>query len=195
MPLKWSRYASTLKDLVKGELGVIESQARCVFARNEQIAKGTQQPLSTTQHTSRHKLISILDRASEEPDFAKLSNSCFEAVTNHDLLVTTAIEWGTTPFRTFAPRTYLALRLLRHWLGRGVNVEKPLMALLSNGLAIGKLDADRLYKLISGLIRSGHFSIGKYLQWIIATGCLTSPERYDIVSLYQRGDGGVSERC
>ena len=80
-------------------------------------------------------------------------------------VVSTTLDWLSSPYRQGPMRVFVAARLLRKCSSRGVDVGRLFFESLRKGL-----DDGDLFHLLSELVRSSTFSVANYLQWLIARG-------------------------
>jgi mediator of RNA polymerase II transcription subunit 12 len=95
-----------------------------------------------------------------------LSYECMEIMSNAVQLISALLQWACSCYRTGSHRIYLASRLLRRWSHLGV------ISYLQNMTWADSGELHILLRIVAELVRSKHFSVGRYLQWLIATGSL-----------------------
>ena len=71
---------------------------------------------------------------------------------------------------------------MRLWAKHGVDVQGHILDFLRSALEIQGLHKPDIYRLISELVCSGHFSIGRYLQWLMAHGGVSEAQTSTAVS-------------
>jgi mediator of RNA polymerase II transcription subunit 12, fungi type len=132
----------------------------------------------------RETLILTLDSAEAPFDVGKLSTEALRLVDNKFSLVRTVVEWSSTIFRASKTRIYIAVRLLRHWQRRSIDIDAPILDILADSRGQQNLHVGHLFQLISELARSRSFAVGRYLQWLMARGALNDnsakSQRWDI---------------
>lgn len=129
-----------------------------------------------SEATAVETIISILDSLSSGSDVATYARDMWETLPDPNDLVQVCLRWSSSIYRRGQARIYLAARLLRKWHRMGLDVETPILNLLAAESNTCLLERSSLYKVIAELVRSRHFSVGNYLQWVIANGILS---RYD----------------
>ncbi|KAL8942021.1 MAG: hypothetical protein Q9216_001911 [Gyalolechia sp. 2 TL-2023] len=109
---------------------------------------------------------------SVDNDVTRRAENLQNIVGDSELLVHVCLEWSASIHRQGHARIYAASRLLRKWSKNGMDVETFIHNFLARKSNCCGLEKSSLYKVINELIRSRNFSVGKYLQWIIANGML-----------------------
>lgn len=105
-----------------------------------------------------------------------LAEQCMEVVSDARSLISTVLRWASSLYRDGSHRVYIATRLLRRWSQSGTDVDDGLLAyLLSTNAKLG-CEPRNVFRIVAELVRSKTFSIGKYLQWLIATGSLNNTQ-------------------
>ena len=120
--------------------------------------------------TIRCRLIRVLDRIPLRFSLPAVSGECLAVVNEHGVLVATVIEWASTRYRNRVDRVYIAVRLLRRWRKQGVSLDNPILIFLGQCSTLAGILRANVSKIVAELVRSSHFSISKYLQWLISRG-------------------------
>ena len=182
LPGSWSKYEETVKDCLDDSDFHLRSCFESISRRNANLRKHSSQHPRHPKTTSSKKVINLLDRLYTEHNFGRIAGACLRAIRDHDLLVKTCIEWAASAFRHGDFRVYAAARLLRIWNKHGVELQQPILDLLNaKADSVGLIKRD-IYKVLAELVSSKHFSVGKYLQWLMARGRLQSHYQPDPVS-------------
>ena len=170
LPNNWTKYSSVLASSsdVQGEdfrvcLGRLSD-------RNRRLAREPGVEDAGTNRTPRQNIINILDKTIVRSNIDYLSDACLKTTDDQVLIVNTVLEWSTTQYRDRADRVYLGVRLLRQWNSSGIQLETPILNFLGNSETTTGLTKTNICRLITELARSQHFSVSKYLQWLIARG-------------------------
>lgn len=169
LPNSWDRY----KDLVLSCLDFKDNADKAIFRglveRNVRVQRlpGCQQ---TAQCTPRQRVIQLLDSRQRALDISSVSAACLDTIDDRATLVSSVLEWSATPFRNGLCRVYTSVRLLRKWKMRGIDVDSHILSFLAGTRGASALNMDNVYHAISELVRSQTFSVGKYLQWVMARG-------------------------
>lgn len=120
--------------------------------------------------TSEQSLTIWLERMSPISDVSLVAKKCLDLSTDHYLLVTSCIYWSCGLELTSRYRVFLTVRLFQSWMQQGVDVERHLMCFWEDSWQLSSKLRQRLCNLISNLIHSGQSSIGRYMEWLVATG-------------------------
>lgn len=128
------------------------------------------QSKQATRGSPQQRIIRILDSIHSAQDISSVSSACLDAVSNRAVLVSKLLEWLATPFRHGIYRVYIGVRLLRKWKASGVDVDDHILEFLTRTGSSKKFNMDNIYHAVSELVRSQTFSVGRYLQWLMAKG-------------------------
>ena len=176
------KYESMLRDCFREQDDIIASCFERVARRNARLTKTAGGRGWHPTPTPRQTFIRLLDSTAEWTKMAELTDGCLSAADDSDLLVATCVEWASSSYRHGHARVYIAARILRRWSKKGVGIEPPIMNFLATCPNLGRIHKGKTYRLLAELIRSRHFLVGKYLQWLMARGTLTKHGRPDRVS-------------
>ena len=142
----------------------------------------------TEESTPRQRIIRVLDSNQPAHDISSISTACRNATEDKTVLIFSVLEWCATPFRTGLRRVYTCVRLLRKWK-MSIDVDPYILAFLTEASSRATLNMDNIYHVVSELVRSQTFSVGRYLQWLMARGVLDKsgqsvsvPNPYDVFS-------------
>lgn len=167
----WSKY----RDIIEGCIAPSDHQTRRVFdsinRRNSRLSDSS----TVKRSTSRQQVVQLLDSYLHRPFCEELAKQCWEAAVDHSVLVQTVLDWATTSYRPGVVRVYIAVRLMRAWSRHGVDVNGVILEFLDSQPhdSSSRLNA-AVFHLVSELVRSEHFSVARYLQWLIARGGIHS---------------------
>ncbi|KAL9029999.1 MAG: hypothetical protein Q9196_001829 [Gyalolechia fulgens] len=175
LPKCWHEYESTLQPIfgVPGTTLYVNFQKLCKRNMRLQTLAGLK---DNAEITTSWAIIKSLDSLSADIQITKLAENLRNIADDSELLVHVCLEWSASIHKQGRARIYIAARLLRNWSEKGIDVETFILNFLADKSSSCGLEKSSLYKVINELIRSRHFSTGKYLQWIIANGML---RRYD----------------
>lgn len=95
-----------------------------------------------------------------------------ETMPDSTLLIAAVLQWACSCYREGDHRTYLAIRLLRKWNHLGADVYDGVISYLRDRSWVGSGDLRVVFRIVAELVRSKTFAVGRYLQWLIATGSL-----------------------
>ncbi|KAL5358219.1 mediator of RNA polymerase II transcription subunit 12 [Aspergillus floccosus] len=183
LPNSWAKY----KDLVLSCLNMKDNTHRAIFQnvaeRNArvQLSKDRQ---GSGQRSPQQRIIHLFDAVCSTHDVASAAAACLRTIDDKSLLVTKLLEWTATPFRCGLCRVYTAVRLLRKWKMSGVDIDTYILSFLTGSGNRSSLTMDNIYHVISELVRSQTFSVGRYLQWLMAKGVSSSNQSDQSIDLY-----------
>ncbi|OBT49357.1 hypothetical protein VE00_00312 [Pseudogymnoascus sp. WSF 3629] len=166
----WPKYSDTL-EACNTSGGPDETKLFDAISRRNARLKSRSSGGDETQN-SRRRVIDLLDASLSVQFSPDLSRECWKGMRDRTLLVQTLFDWATSCARPSLMKTFVAARLMRTWSRHGVDVDESVLNYLtfrSNGPGVS---GDAVYHLVSELARSGHFSVSKYIQWVIARGGL-----------------------
>jgi mediator of RNA polymerase II transcription subunit 12 len=150
-------------------------------ARRLQQRRGS---LSVAQDATR-RIISLLDSI----DYAigvnteNIACECLATMSDAHTLVSTVLRWASSFYREGTHRVYLATRLLRRWCRSGVDIDSAILSYFHSSDMNKGSDPRNVFRIVAELVRSKNFSVGKYLQWLIATGSLNQNQSISSVCL------------
>ncbi|KAL4894184.1 hypothetical protein BDV59DRAFT_176004 [Aspergillus ambiguus] len=183
LPNSWPRY----KDLIASCLDMKDNTCKAIFQniaeRNVrvQLSKDRQ---DSGQRSPQQRVIHLFDSIRSTHDIASASVACLKTIEDKGVLVTKLLQWTSTPFRCGLCRVYTAVRLLRKWKTAGVDIDTYILSFLTKLEDCASLNMDNLYHVISELVRSQTFSVGRYLQWLMAKGVAPSSQSDRSVDLF-----------
>lgn len=173
LPNSWNKYKDALRFCsISPDNDHLQNCYEHISTRNECLQNNAQRQNQNHGYSVRQRIITLLDTLSIKHDYGKVAATCLRNSKDHDLLVRTCVEWSCSTYRYGPFRTYAAARLLRIWNRRGVELQGPLLNFLALGGVREDLSREYFYRLIAGLVSSKHFSVGRYLQWLMARGTL-----------------------
>lgn len=174
VPESWDRFTPVIEkiqDSVRdsGFDAIIEQLA----IRNERLSNASR-AFANTASFAKKDIVDALDSFTTSTDFKLLSRRCLQLLPDMTELVSLLLRWAASVHREGSHRMFLAVRLLRKWKSAGQETDSAIMAFLSKLPTLNNIDRRIVYKTVSELIHSSHFAVGKYLQWLIATGTLAT---------------------
>lgn len=123
---------------------------------------------TTAQRSQQQRVIYLLDSIQSTYDYNFLCTECLVTAEDRVSLVMTLLDWIATPYRHGVFRVFTGVRLLREWKAIGIDIDSHIFAFLLRARNNNKLVMGSVYHVISELVRSQTFSVGRYLQWLIA---------------------------
>ena len=169
-PENWGLFSDALRDCVGAHSILGEDAYKSVLERNLQVLEDPINGKPPAHATTIPQLITRLDNLPPNFDFKTLSSQCLAVSESPDAIVFTALNWATTIYRFGYSRLYLVVRLLRQWSRKGTDLNHSIFAFLEAASSDYRLSRLGVYKMMAELIRSRHFSISKYFQWLMARG-------------------------
>lgn len=167
LPLVWKKYKQALTSCLGYENSIGKAILNALGSRNDQASRTSTQ-LGKSKPTLSQHLIGLLD--SSDLTLSALAADCLRMSSDYEFLVSKTLEWASTILRQGMSRVYLSARLFRKWKSAGIDTDSCILSFLRQDHKAGCLRLTDVYHVISELIRSQSFSVGKYLQWIMARG-------------------------
>lgn len=146
--------------------------------RNKRLASATARP--STNDSPTRRLLHFLDELGRDIRMDELSSQCLEMIQDREQLIREVLEWSASIYREDISRVYLVASLIRKWHSFGIDTDSGLLTFLTQSRDI-KCCKENIYLLVSELTCTNHFSIGRYLQWLIARGALNNVQTLDMV--------------
>lgn len=168
LPNSWETYIQQ----VSSSLDLTHEADKALFQNISERNARIQRPKHSTKATQRsphQRIIGVLDSICPGHEFSSIL-PVFDEFEDKAVLVCKLLEWLSTPFRYGHHRVYIAARLLRKWKSTGVDIDSHILAFLLQRRSQQKLETEPIYHVISELVRSQTFSVGRYLQWLMARG-------------------------
>jgi mediator of RNA polymerase II transcription subunit 12, fungi type len=165
-PKIWSKYKATLRLYLSQSTNFDD-----IDQRNSRLSP----PGVNINQSPRQGLIQLLDKSLTEPFSNDLFHNCWYLISDRSALIQTVLEWSSSSYRPGLTKVYVASRLLRIWSNFGVDVNDEALKFAGSGINYSHFCKSSFYHLVSELTRSGHFSISRYLQWLIARGGVREP--------------------
>lgn len=184
LPISWPKHSAALKALVtKRNLPQIAQAVEKLDGRNARLLSFVRNGKSSSRTCAArvfHKLDSI--NYASPIRIEDLSHECMEITSNAVQLISTLLHWACSCYRAGSHRIYLATRLLRRWSHLGADVYEGIISYLQSMSWVKSGEIHVLLRIVAELVRSKHFSVGRYLQWLIATGSLGCDASLSLVS-------------
>ncbi|KAJ6009663.1 hypothetical protein N7522_004679 [Penicillium canescens] len=177
LPNTWETYKQQVSSVLDLENACEKALFQNLAERNARVQRPNHSK-QTNNRSPHQRIIRLLDSIRSAHDISSMS-SYFDTFEDKAELVSKLLEWLSTPFRHGLCRVYIGARLLRKWKSAGVDIDSHILAFLSRGRNNQRLVMDQIYHVISELVRSQTFSVGRYLQWLMARGVTNSPSITD----------------
>ena len=182
LPDTWEMHKETVEACMDSDDQVDKAIMRTLAERNVRV-QPPKDLRASGRRSRRQHVISLLDSIRSTHDINAISTACLDSSDDRASLVAALLEWTASTFRHGIYRVFAAVRFLRKWKLAGVDVDSHILAFLSRNGDINGLEISNVYHAISELVRSQTFSVGRYLQWLMARGSMDE---------YQHGMGKVS---
>lgn len=151
----------------------LQSGFRLLSRRNARLLTAWARQSQQVGRSSRQHIIKLLDSVAGGTKISGVVDTCLGITDNTNLLIGTCLEWASSLYRHGHSRIYIAARALRRWAKTGIDLHQPIFNFLATNPEAAETQTSSIYRIIAELIRSKHFSVGKYLQWLMARGTLT----------------------
>lgn len=176
IPPTWDRYKHLhLSHEEDSTARRVDSAATNIRERNERLVL---QWTSTLKNT-RHPLVELyakLDAVDLRVNVTELAGECLSTISEHTKLVPALLRWAGTRNRSGTARIYLAARLIAHLHRTGVDTDDATLAFLAAADSAAAVESESIFAVMVEQVRQGCFSVGRYMQWLIASGAISSPE-------------------
>jgi mediator of RNA polymerase II transcription subunit 12 len=171
LPKSWNEYKATFAAVKPtGRMPLETHGLTNVARRNNRISGASPQ---ATSRTPKLRLIDILDSVGLDVHIDKIAAQCELLGFDTRSMLVTILEWAASKHRSGVARVYLAAQLIRYWSFAGFSADDAVLTMLEKARNDRNMEPRLIYKLVSALARSGHFSVGRYLQWLISMGVLS----------------------
>lgn len=190
----WSKYETILRKCLQDSDDVVLFQLEDLSRRNSRLKRPSVDQRNFSKQSHQQRLIALLDRVPIEIEIGQIADACTEVIHHHDLLIATCLDWATNIYRNGHARIYLVVRLLRHWANIDIELDRSILGYLSTDSYVPQQQKVNIYRLIAELIHSRHFSVAKYLQWLIARGRLAEYRNTDRVCKLRTGRKALTDQ-
>ncbi|KAL8807364.1 MAG: hypothetical protein Q9182_000703 [Xanthomendoza sp. 2 TL-2023] len=168
LPGRWSTYQPMLQSVLgASQLALFENVSKRNMRLQALAGLSAESEVTTSQ-----ALLQAFDSMAPGVDLAKVALKTWEIAPDAQLLVRNCLYWSSSIYREGCARIYTAAGLLRGWSRMGIGIEAPILDFLAVDSKVADLEKGNLYRVIAELIRSKHFSVSNYLNWVIANGLL-----------------------
>ncbi|KAF2034408.1 mediator of RNA polymerase II transcription subunit 12 [Setomelanomma holmii] len=176
LPTSWDRYGAFLKILAaKRDHPQIKQAVQKLEARNGRLQRSSRNAAPVSQ-TSAARVFRKLDAVNYKSTvrIEDLAYESMEVISNASQLISVLLQWACSYYRAGSHRVYLATRLLRRWSHLGADIYDGIISYLQDMTWAESGDLHVILRIVAELVRSKHFSAGRYLQWLIATGSMAN---------------------
>lgn len=193
LPSCWEKFEVTLKSCLSPASPGLTARYERLVQRNRCLTEIGRLRKDEVGQSPREQLIRHLDSVRTPFNIHRISEMCLKSVENFEAAVEILLEWIATPYREGQEHVYLSVRLLRKWNKLGYDTDKPILSFLASTRSITRLRKRNLYRLVTELVRSRQFSVGKYCQWLLARGALS--DRAELKEVIFHSTGVRDFRC
>ncbi|KAH7126743.1 hypothetical protein B0J11DRAFT_558277 [Dendryphion nanum] len=172
LPRGWDRYGAVLHTLARRHPHPQISRIVDVLEyRNVRVLCSSQNTPASKQDSHR-KVLGLLDTVNYTTGvrIEQLAFECMELISDARILISIALQWASSLYRDGMYRVYLVTRLVRKWSQLGADIDDNVLFYLQSMYTKPGHDSQNIFRIIAELVRSKTFSVGRYLQWLIATG-------------------------
>ena len=195
-PQLWGKYRNVIEHYCIDETnGLLRTCFETLTRRNAALRTYTYRSAVELRHSKKYQIIVLLDALPIKSNFMETARKCLRITKEGDMLVSTCVEWSSSIYRHGSFRTYAAARLLRIWSSNGIELQRPLCNLLVTASDRRGLSRSSTFKLYAILVSSNHFSVGRYLQWLMARGTLHRQSAGNMVGLFLIGNGCIGNNA
>jgi mediator of RNA polymerase II transcription subunit 12 len=170
----WNKFRGLLQAISERAVSLDVKQAIADIAcRNERISG--QFSIKSSPGAS-EQIIRLLDSEGLKIPSNKLASRCLELISDVAVLLDIIMRWAASPYRQGRHRVYLAARLLRAISDQERDIDEIIWAVVEKHGNNPAMHESDLFQVVIELIRPRHFSVGKFLQHLIATGAFSHIE-------------------
>ncbi|KAL1962441.1 hypothetical protein VTN77DRAFT_9712 [Rasamsonia byssochlamydoides] len=190
LPRSWDRYHDVLSSCLHLDDPTENAIFQSLQIRNARVQQAKDYR-KVAQRSPQQQIIHLLDAARSVCDVTALSEACLGTMADREALISELLEWTGTPFRQGLVRVYIAVRLLRKWKRLGIDVDAHIFSFLAKSREKFRLHMANIYHVVVELVRSQTFSVGRYLQWLVARGAIEQYRQQQLQGA--SSEGGTSQ--
>lgn len=169
-PSTWPKHRDALASSLSADDDIYQAAYRLIHHRNDQLLSNVRAPPA-----ARHTLVKLLDGALNLPFCDDLPAKCWNLSEDQSGSIRTILEWCTSLYRPGIAKVYVAHLVLSTWANSGLDTTGVILDFMVSD-PLEHLDRKTaLYHLVSELVRSNHFILMRYIQWLISCGGLHDP--------------------
>ncbi|KAK3691002.1 RNA polymerase II mediator complex subunit [Vermiconidia calcicola] len=174
IPRTWAKYKHLLSPKAESDKAA-NTPASDISRRNERLAA----PMCKTAATTRSVLLNLydeLDSTGLDVDVKGLAVRCQTLVPDAAKLVSALLDWASTLYRTGTARIYLASGIIVQLRASRTDTDSMILQYLADAKHASDASIINIHRVVVDLVRVEAFSVGRYLQWLITSGVLSSSE-------------------
>jgi mediator of RNA polymerase II transcription subunit 12 len=172
VPNTWPKYRDSLKSCFSSGDQARQNAFLAINNRNDQLVASA----NRSQPAARHILVRMLDGTLQAPMPDELPAQCWNISKDNAALGKALLEWCTSLYRPGLAKVFVSSRILQHWSTLGLDSTTVILEFMDADPLTEQGRKCALYHLVCELVRSGHFSVSRYIQWRMARGSLTTPD-------------------
>ena len=179
IPRTWTKYKHLLASISVDDTTM--TPLKSIYKRNERLIELKTKHASNTR-SAVLDLYAELDAVKLAIDVEDLVERCLNYVPDTSQLVPALSDWASTPYRMGSARVYLVARIIAQLHNTNRDTDAAVLQYLG---AIGDVSAgveDRVHRLIVELVHLQAFSVGRYLQWLITSGVLSTGAKRSVAT-------------
>ena len=166
----WGRVSSVFARMLCAESYKHQAPSlREVVARNNRVFNISASK-TVADKTPKLEIISLLDSIQLHFSPKLVAERCMELEADLATTFSIILEWASSRYREGLARVYVAAELARYWKQDLFDIEAAVFRFFSVSVPPPNIDRMLLCRIVAELVRSGHFSFGRYLQWLISMG-------------------------
>ena len=172
IPDCWNKYEQLIEEHVIQEKPALRAIFDNALDRNLRLQDPITRSCGHTVQSSEQRILALFDSLSHSPNFGFVAHRSLRMIDDHGVVVEACLQWSCSQERYGLQRVYAAARLMRLWSRHGVDVQGYILGFIDARSDARGLHKPHVYKLVAELTCSKHFSVGRYLQWLVAYGSL-----------------------
>ncbi|KAG6017577.1 hypothetical protein E4U43_000848 [Claviceps pusilla] len=176
-PPAWQRFSETLRLNIPADDTVAQEAYNNIKLRNARLSAVN--TISTTGGSQR--LVQRLDATLQGKFTPDLATECWESAEDKFGIIRDTVEWAISLHRPGIAKLYVAAGLIQAWSVFRVNATSAILDVLGDIRPGDNGRKKSMIRLVSELVRSGHFHVPQYVQWLIGRGGLHNAHEIDPV--------------
>ncbi|OTA98432.1 hypothetical protein M426DRAFT_17404 [Hypoxylon sp. CI-4A] len=174
-PGTWLKYRDCLLEAPTSSNAPRSNALKSIDLRNDYLTSSN----AKSQPALRSIVVQLLDSLHRNPLDSTIPKRLWKTSENKLSIVRTILEWCTSLYRPGIAKAYIAATLLRSSSEFDVDITRTVLEFLDTDPLEENARKQLVYHLVSELVRSGHFLVPQYIQWLIARGGLFSASETD----------------
>lgn len=170
-PPTWNRYRTAVLPLLQTGHEAQKCAAEMIDRRVERLTSTNIKSRPAVRSTA----VKLLDITLRKPYSPDLAAHLWKVSDDKNGLVRILLEWCMSLYRPGIAKLYVTASILRAWSASDVDMTGAILDFINQEPLDESSRKHMVYHLVSELVRSDHFSVSQYLQWLIARGGLIDP--------------------